>query len=111
MSDKARVELGLDEKELPKPDEVEKKEFITTEVVEGRQTWQKPVSASNGSTCLGCKRKYMFQARWCIFPNIQSPKPAAALGRMGHRLLQVGPDGVDQVKKEVQAKFDLCMQD
>jgi len=105
MSDKARAELKVDEQT-----DKQKEEFITTEKVGETQTWQKPISPSSGGTCLNCPRKYMFANRWCIHPKRPAPKPAADLGKIAHRLLQLGPgdEAKKQVTKEVEEKITFC---
>lgn len=68
--------------------------------------FKSPLHQSSVALCLGCKRKFMFKCRWCIFPKAKPIMGAATLGRLGHRLLHLGPHtGEAIVRKEVAEKI------
>ena len=56
---------------------------------------------SSMNTCMRCKRAYMFTSRWCIFPRQPAFKPAPSLGKLTHRLMELGSDNIEAVRNEV----------
>lgn len=74
-----------------------------------RETYSQPVSQSSIAMCLRCKRCSMFRYRWCIFPKQPLFKKAPSQGTLVHRLLELGPDGVETVRKEVKVHLDELM--
>lgn len=65
------------------------------------KSWVQPLHQSSVNMCLRCKRCYMFRYRWCITPKVLEFKPAATLGNIIHRLLQLGPDSIPRVRDEI----------
>jgi hypothetical protein len=43
----------------------------------------------------------MFKYRWCIYPKRRMFKMAPSIGRLGHKLFELGPEGVERVREEV----------
>ena len=66
-----------------------------------RKTYIQSHRQSSIGTCLHCKRAYMFRYRWCIFPGQRPFAEAANQGSIVHRLLQVGPDRIEEVKQAI----------
>lgn len=66
------------------------------------KTYVQPLHQSSISTCLGCKRCFMYRDRWCLKPKKKEKAGAANQGHITHRLLQKGPDpdGVSEVWAE-----------
>ncbi len=100
---KATKESG-ERKSLPQPRAWEVPPLdkpIVKESSLGRKAWIQPLRQSSCATCLGCARKYMFTQRWCIFLRRPTLKKALSLGRMVHRLMELGRPGINIVRKEV----------
>lgn len=62
---------------------------------------QKGVSPSGAACGLICARKWMFKYRWGLFPKMKPYSSAASLGKLVHRLAEVGEENVLQVREEV----------
>jgi len=59
--------------------------------------------------CLSCQRYCMFKDLWGLVPRIENYTPAPRQGRIFHRLLQLGPDGIETVKQEIIEAQTLLM--
>lgn len=75
-----------------------------------RQSYTKPCSQSSVAMCLRCRRCFLFKHRWCIVPKFRPIKVAASLGQIVHRLQQVGPEGINTVRKEVTEQIEELAQ-
>ena len=64
------------------------------------KTYVQPLHQSSISTCLGCRRCYMYRDRWCLRPKKKEKAGAANQGRIIHRFLQRGPDKVHEIWAE-----------
>ena len=67
-----------------------------------RETYVQPLHQSSINMCMRCRRAFMFRDRWCIFPKYGAFKQAASQGSLTHRLIEVGPEGVEAVRNEVE---------
>lgn len=70
-------------------------------MVNERETFIQPLHQSSVNTCLRCKRCYMFRYRWCISPKQQTFLIAPSQGKLLHRLIQLGPEGIQTFRNEV----------
>jgi hypothetical protein len=66
-----------------------------------RETFIQPLRQSSVDTCLRCKRCYMFRYRWGISPRAKQYMVASDRGKLLHRLMQLGPQGIPMVRSEV----------
>ena len=71
----------------------------------------RPHHQSSISDCLHCKRCWMFKNRWGIKPKRRKLKTSAKLGSLAHRLLELGPEGEGQVRKEVSDRLTQIQND
>ena len=62
---------------------------------------KRPVSASGMVTGLRCPRLFMYRNKWGLIPKVQPYSGSAKLGKIIHRLLQKGKEGVETVHQEI----------
>jgi hypothetical protein len=77
---------------------------------ENMKDWKKPISASGIMTALSCERKFLFANKWRLYRKARQYSASATFGKLLHRLLQVGEEGVEEVHQEVIKQHEALLQ-
>ena len=70
---------------------------------------EKCISQSCVACGLRCKRKFLYRYRWGLRPKIEEFKVAASCGTLFHRLMELGPSGIETVREQVRADQTVLM--
>ncbi len=68
------------------------------------------VNQSSIACGIKCARKLLLRYIWGVQPKVPAFKKAATQGHLFHRLLQLGPAGVEEVRLGVRTQIDNLMQ-
>ena len=74
------------------------------EYLQGLTVYDEPIHQSTVSSALGCMRYFLFREKWRLFPKNAPYTPAAGLGTLFHRFMELGKDRLGEVAEEVRAK-------
>jgi len=66
-----------------------------------KKTYAEPLSQGAIQTFMRCPRCFLYKYRWRLRPKHEPLAVAASLGKIFHRLMELGPEGEEQVRQEV----------
>jgi len=69
-----------------------------------------PISPSMINCGLRCQRRFLYRYRWGLVPKISPYAPSPRVGKLFHRLLELGPAEVETVRKEVAEEQKVLME-